>query len=244
MSMITVITSGKGGVGKTTMSVGIGSALARRGARVLLIDMENGLRGLERVIGVDETLVFDASDIVNGKCNPMDAIYPCLTVAGLFMLPAPSKTEEGLSKEQFKRLVSLLSPYFDQILIDCPAGIAKEFAVSVCAAQRALVVVNPDPIGVRCAKPVRDLLKNEGISDIRLIINRFDADAFLEYEYYPDLDAVIDDAGIRLIAVIPEDFNLMKAAAKGVPCAAGLPSTMAFDRLSARLCGENIPVII
>ena len=88
------------------------------------------------------------------------------------------------------------------------------------------------------------LLEQEGISDIRLIINRFDAEKFIEYEYYPDLDAVIDDAGIRLIAVIPEDFNLLKAAAKGVPCAAGLPATTAFDRLSARLCGENIPLIV
>ncbi len=244
MSKTIVITSGKGGVGKTTVTFGLGTSLARRGKRVLLIDMENGLRGLEKIMGNDETLVFDASDIVSGKCEPMDAIYPCASIPGLYLLPAPASAQEGLTREQIRRLTSILSSYFDYLLIDCPAGIANEFRVSVYAAQSALVVVNPDPIGVRCGKSVRDLLLQSGLTDIRLVINRFDPERFIEYGFFPDLDAVIDAAGIRLIAVVPEDPNLMRAAAKGQTCPPGLPGSMAFDRLAARVDGEQIPVII
>ena len=244
MGAITVITSGKGGVGKSTVTVGLGTSLARRGRRVLLIDMEAGLRGLEKILGVEELLLFDVSDIVNGNCEPMEAIYSCEPIHNLFLLPAPSKTEESLREDQMKRLCKELSPYFDHILIDCPAGIGREFRVSVCAAQRALVVVNPDPVGLRCGGPVNKLLEEAGITDNRLVINRFDPDSFSGLHFYEDLDAVIDAVGIRLIAVIPEDIHLTKAAATGKPCLPGLPGTMAFDRMAARFEGEMIPVML
>lgn len=244
MGSITVITSGKGGVGKTTVTAGLGTALSRRGKRVLLIDMETGLRGLEKVIGADEFLVFDAADIVSGNCKPMEAVYPCLSVPGLFLLPAPSKSDESITKEQLRKITSLLSPYFDNILIDCPAGIANEFKVSVSAADSALIIINPDPIGLRCSKTVKNLLNEAEITDIRLVINRFNAQKFLEFGLYTDLDEVIDAAGVQLIGIVPEDQNLLKAAVDGTPCPQGLPGTMAFDRIAARLDGETVPLII
>lgn len=244
MGAVTVITSGKGGVGKSTVTVGLGVALSQRGKRVLLIDMEAGLRGLERMVGAEEVLLFDASDIVNGNCDPMEAIYCCEPYKNLFMLPAPSKTEESLREEQMKKLCRVLAPYFDHILIDCPAGISREFKVSVCAAQRGLVVINPDPVGLRCGQTVRDMLSDAGVKDNRLVINRFDQKRFRELSYYDDLDAVIDAVGLRLIAVIPEDIALTIAGADGKPCEAGFPGTMAFDRMAARFDGETVPVML
>ena len=244
MGAITVITSGKGGVGKSTVTAGLGEALARRGRRVLLIDMEAGLRGLEKMLGADECLLFDVSDIISGNCEPMEAIYTCEPFSNLFLLPAPSKVEEALREEQIKRLCDLFLPYFDHILIDCPAGVSREFRVSVYAAQRALIVVNPDPIGLRCGQSVRQLLAENNMNDNRLVINRFDRETFSALGYYEDLDEVIDAVGVRLIAVIPEDTNLSRAAASGKICPPGLPGTMAFDRLAARFEGESIPVML
>ena len=155
-----------------------------------------------------------------------------------------SLVEEALREDQMKRLCQELLPYFDHILIDCPAGIGQEFRVSICAAQRALVVVNPDPVGLRCGQAVNQLLTEAEVVDNRLVINRFDNGTFASLRFYEDLDAVIDAVGIRLIAVIPEDVNLSKAAACGKPCLPGLPGTMAFDRMAARFEGEAIPVIL
>lgn len=244
MGAVTVITSGKGGVGKSTVTAGLGGALARRGKRVLLMDMETGLRGLERMMGADELLVFDTSDIVFGNCEPLRAVYPCPPVPGLFLLPAPSSMEDALSEGTMHRLITTISPYFDHVLIDSPAGVGAEFHVAACAAENAMVVVNPDPVGLRCAGPVNRLLRELGIGNRRLVINRFSPDDFLTSGYYRDLDDVIDAAGIRLIAVIPEDKDLARAAADGRPCMPGLPGTMAFDRMAARLEGEPVPVMI
>ena len=244
MGTVTVITSGKGGVGKSTVTAGLGGALARRGKRVLLMDMEVGLRGLERMMGADELLVFDAADIVFGNCEPLRAVYPCPPIPGLFLLPAPSDIGDALSEQTMHRLLSVISPYFDHILIDCPAGIGADFHLSVCAADTALVVVNPDPIGLRCGSTVNRLLEESGIESRRLVVNRFSPEAFLRDGYYRDLDDVIDAAGLRLMAVIPEDRNLARAAADGRPCLPGLPGTMAFDRMAARMEGEHIPVMI
>lgn len=244
MGAVTVITSGKGGVGKSTVTAGLGGALARRGKRVLLMDMETGLRGLERMMGADELLVFDSADIVFGNCEPLRAVYPCPPFPGLFLLPAASTTEDALSETTMRRLISTIAPYFDHILIDSPAGVGADFRVAACAADAAMVVVNPDPVGLRCGSTVNRLLGELGVENRRLVINRFSPDAFLKAGYYRDLDDVIDATGIRLIAVIPEDVNLSRAAADGRPCLPGLPGTMAFDRMAARMDGETIPVMI
>lgn len=242
MSAVTVITSGKGGVGKTTVCAGFGAALARRGNRVLLIDADAGLRGLDRMTGIDTHLVFDVSDIIAGNCAPMQAIYACPSTSNLFVLPAPARVQDAVSIKNMYTLISILRPYYDHILIDCPAGLGEDFHASVSVADSAIVVVNADPMGLRNGSYVSSLLHANHIDSQRLIINRFDVNFFEATGCYKDLDEVIDIAEIQLLAVIPNDYSLAKAAAKGQLCPPGLPGTMAFDRMAARFEGEFVPI--
>lgn len=176
MGLITVITSGKGGAGKSTVSVGLGCTLAKNGKRVLLIDGDAGLRSLDAMLGVDKELVFDISDIVNGNCEPIKAIYSCEEYTGLnnlFLLPAPALEKHTIHPELMKQLVPILARYYDHVIIDCPAGIGKGFISAVAAANRALVISTPDPICIRDSDKVRQLLEERGISQHRLVINPF-----------------------------------------------------------------------
>lgn len=241
MGAVTVITSGKGGVGKSTVCAGLGCALARRDRRVLLIDGDAGLRCLDRMFGIDSSLVFDISDIIAGNCEPIRAIYPC-PVPGLFLLPAPGREEHTVAPENMRRLVSILARYYDHVLIDCPAGVGRGFLSATAAAQRALVVTTPDPVCLRDCDRVRLLLTERRISAQRLIINRFSYRNFTKFDLYRDLDSVIDSAGIRLIAVIPEDPPMAAALTDGKPLPQNLAAAKAFHRLAARLEGERVPL--
>ena len=243
MGAVTVVTSGKGGAGKSTVTAGLGIALARRGKRVLLIDGDAGLRSLDCMLSVEENLLFDIADVVAGNCEPIRAIYPCPHVQeGLFLLPAPAGEEDIVAPAVMRQLVPVLSPYYDHILIDSPAGIGRGFLSAVAAAQRALVVATPDLVCLRDCDRVRTLLLEKGIAAQRLVINRFSYRDFTEYAGNRDMDSVIDQAGIRLIAVIPEDAKLRGSFGNGLPYKRSWPAGQAFDRLAARLEGENIPL--
>ena len=242
MGAITVITSGKGGVGKSTTSVGLACALAQRDRRVLLIDGDAGLRSLDRMLGVEASLVYDISDVVAGRCEPARAIYPCPDFPGLFLLPAPGLEENTVSPELMRRLVPMLAPYYDHVLIDSPAGVGTGFLSAVAAAQRALIVSNPDPVCVRDSSIVRRLLEQQGIMEQRLVINRFQYSRSKKIGCFEDLDAMIDESGIRLIAVIPEDVQLAAASAKAHPAPSRSSGAMAYARLAARLEGERVPL--
>ena len=203
MGVSTVITSGKGGVGKSTVSVGLGRALAQRGRRVLLIDCDAGLRSLDRMTGTEEALVFDLSDVIQGRCAPADAIYPCTETEGLFLLPAPSSGEDMASPSVMRRLVPLLKRYYDHVVLDSPAGVGGGFRSAACAADRALVVCSPDPVCVRSASAVKRLLEKLAVPELRLVINRFNSRLFDETGVYSDLDNVIDASSIRFRRTIP-----------------------------------------
>ncbi|WP_369297204.1 AAA family ATPase [uncultured Neglectibacter sp.] len=242
MGLSTVITSGKGGVGKSTVSVGLGRALAQRGRRVLLIDCDAGLRSLDRMTGTEENLVFDISDVVYGRCAPAEAIYPCADADGLFLLPAPSSGENMIRPGVMRKLVPLLKRYYDHVLLDSPAGVGGGFRSAACAADRALIVCSPDPVCVRGANAVGGLLKKLSVEDQRLIINRFNGEFFDETGVYGDLDGVIDAAGIRLFGVVPEDFSLAASFLKGKRAKESSKGMMALCRIAGRLEGEMIPI--
>ena len=227
MGIATVITSGKGGVGKSTLAVGLGRALAKRGRRVLLVDCDAGLRSLDRMTGTEENLVFDMADVVFARCAPAEAIYPCGEAEGLFLLPAPSLGEDMIRPAVMKRLVPLLSRYFDHVLLDSPAGVGGGFRSAACGADRAIVVCSPDPVCVRSAGAVRQLLNGR---------------LFWETGVYGDLDGVIDEAGIRLFGVVPEDFSLAASFLKGKSARENSPGMMALSRMAGRLEGEAIPI--
>ena len=244
MGVSTVITSGKGGVGKSTVSVGLGRALAQRGRRVLLIDCDAGLRSLDRMTGTEEALVFDRSDVIQGRCAPADAIYPCTETEGLFLLPAPSSGEDMASPSVMRRLVPLLKRYYDHVVLDSPAGVGGGFRSAACAADRALVVCSPDPVCVRSASAVKRLLEKLAVPELRLVINRFNSRLFDETGVYSDLDNVIDASSIRLFGVVPEDYSLAAAFLKGKKAEEHSKGMMALCRIAGRLDGETIPLSV
>lgn len=240
MGIATVITSGKGGVGKSTAAVGLGRALSERGRRVLLVDCDAGLRSLDRMTGVEEQLVFDSSDVVFGRCSPAEAIYPVSD--GLFLLPAPASGDDLVRPAVMRRLVPLLKRYYDHVLLDSPAGIGGGFRAAACAADRALLVCSPDPVCVRSIENARKLLAGLQIEDKRLIINRFNGDFFDQTGVYPDLDGVIDACGVRLFGLVPEDISMAAAFLKGKPAPEASPGMLAMRRIAARLEGEAVPM--
>lgn len=244
MGKVTVITSGKGGTGKSTVTAGLGAALVRRGGRVLLVDCDAGMRGIDLMLGVSGELVFDIADIINGNCSPVSAIYPCKTLPELYILPAPQNVRDELSPSVMKQLTEVLKSYYDHILIDCPAGIGSGFETAVAPADRAVLVANAEPLSVRSSNKVRRKLEYCDISDISLIINRFNERKFRKLDVYADLDAVIDEAGARLLGIVPEDNAASSASQKGLPIEGKIKAAFAFDRIAARLDGKEVPLLM
>lgn len=254
MGTAIVVTSGKGGVGKSTVSLGLAAQFAANGERVLLVDCDAGLRSLDRMTGTEESLVFDSSDVVAGRCAPAEAIYPCAGMPGVSLLPAPQNGEDLVPAHVMQRLVPMLKRYFDRVLLDSPAGVGRGFRAAAAAADRALIVCSPEPVCIRDAAIVRRLLLETGVSDQRLIINRFQAAYFRQLSaeaadqerqgFCRDLDDVIDQSGVRLIGVVPEDKILSVAFAHGRLPGANAPGFMALSRIAARLNGVPVPLAI
>lgn len=241
MGAVTVITSGKGGVGKSTIAVGISRAYASVGRRVILIDLDAGLRSLDRLTGVDKDLVYDISDVVFGRCAPIEAIYPCEGYNDLFLMPAPLNGDDVLNLVNLKRLVKILKNHYDHIVLDCPAGVGRGFKSAIAVAEKAVVVCNPDPVCLRSTAKVHSLLVDAGIIDQKLVINRFNADTFNNIHGFKDLDSVIDEAQIQLIGIVPED-NKMISAFLNLKTDESSKGILACARIANRLEGKSIPL--
>lgn len=260
MGSAIVVTSGKGGVGKSTVSLGLAAQFAAGGERVLLVDCDAGLRSLDRMTGTEEALVFDSADVVAGRCAPAEAIYPSAAFPGVSLLPAPASGEELVPAHVMQRLVPMLKRYFDRVILDSPAGVGRGFRAAAAAADSALIVCNSDPVCIRDAAIVRRLLLEENVSEQRLIINRFNTEYFRRLQpakrtrkklldepgmaQLRDLDDVIDRSGVQLIGIVPEDFTLAAAFARGVHPAADAPGMMALSRITARLNGTAVPLVL
>lgn len=242
MEKVTVITSGKGGAGKSTVTAGLGAALAARGRRVLLIDGDAGLGCLDHMLGVSERRVFNIADVVSGAADPDKAVYVSAFSPNLFLLPAPETEEDVVSPDIMQELVGIFSRYYDHVIIDSPAGVGQGFLSAAASARRAMLVATPDPVCLRDTAQTRLRLEEAGVTQQRLIVNRFRSSTFRAQGYYPDLDAVIDAAGVRLIAVIPDDPLLAAACANSHPAPERSPGGMALARLAARLEGVQVPL--
>ncbi len=244
MGKVAVITSGKGGTGKSTLAAGLSAALVRRGNRVLVIDCDAGMRGVDLMLGVSGKLVFDIADIVRGNCPPENAIYPCSTVPELYILPAPQNVRDEISPCIMRQLVRVFEKYYDHILIDCPAGIGTGFESAAAAAGYAVIVANAEPLSVRGCDKVRQRLMRMNVPEIRLVINRFNEKKFRRMGVFPDLDSVIDKAGVRLLGIVPEDNAAAAEAQRGQPPEGRMKAVYAFDRIAARLDGVEVPLEI
>ena len=238
MSRNIVITSGKGGVGKSSVAAYLGEELCNFKKKVLLIDMDEGLRSLDLMLDVSSQTVFDITDIIQDYCSLFQALLPIPKCDNLFLLPAPATKGALANKDCLKNLCDTFSDMFDYILIDCPAGIGEGFYSSISAATEALLVVNPDPISVRDGGIVSSLLRRNGIDNIRLVINKLNTKLMIKGTFL-NIDEIIDQTETQLIGAIPTDFEIVNSSASGKM----LPDSYAKDafvRLAYRIEGNHI----
>ncbi|NLG37646.1 MAG: septum site-determining protein MinD [Clostridiales bacterium] len=240
---VAVVTSGKGGVGKSTTTGHLGAALARGGQKVALIDADIGLRNLDVVLGLEGRIVYDLIDVIEGLCGVEQAIIPSDDIPGLWLLPASqSRRQDSVQPGQMREVVAKLAERFDWVLIDCPAGVEQGFYNAVLCADVAIVVSTPDVSSVRDARKVLGLLSQEGKRDLRLIINRYDARMSKKGSAMTigEMSALLP---ARIAGVIPDDAGAVAAANRGRPLrpedgAAGA----AFYRTARRLMGEDLDI--
>ena len=244
MCEVIVVASGKGGTGKTTVCAGLAVALAKNNKRVLIIDGDSGMRGMDMVLGVSDELVYDISDIVSGGCGYEEAMYRAGSDLELYCVAAPYNADDEVSPALIREFVEKARAGFDYILIDSPAGTGSGFVSAASSADRALVVVNTEPISLRGCRYIRQLLDKLGIRDRRLVINRFDRARFEQMGLYEDLDAVIDEAGMRLIGLVPEDVRVIALSQRGAISRNWSKTEAVFDAMVKRLEGTDVPIII
>jgi len=205
MSEVIVVTSGKGGVGKTTTSANVGSGLAAMGKRVVLIDTDIGLRNLDVVMGLENRIVYNLVDVVEGKCRIKQALIKDKRHPSLYLMPsAQTKDKTAVSPEQMVRMINQLREQFDYIILDCPAGIEQGFKNAIAGADRALVVTTPEVYAIRDADRIIGLLEASDFSKIDLIINRLRYDMVKRGDMMSAAD-VVDILAISLIGIVPDD---------------------------------------
>ncbi|PZO36453.1 MAG: septum site-determining protein MinD [Pseudanabaena frigida] len=243
MSRIIVVTSGKGGVGKTTSSANLGMALAKLGRKVVLVDADFGLRNLDLLLGLENRIVYTALEVIARECKLDQALVKDKRQPNLSLLAAPqTRNKTAITAAHMKALVEVLSRYFDYVLIDCPAGIESGFQNAIAGAKEAIVVTTPEISAVRDADRVVGLLEANRITDIKLILNRI-RPAMVKNNDMMSVEDVLDILSVKLIGVIPDDEQVIVSTNKGEPLVlsdkASLAGT-AYENVAKRLEGRNI----
>lgn len=219
MSEVIVVTSGKGGVGKTTTTANVGYGLAILGYSVLLIDTDIGLRNLDVVMGLENRIVYNLVDVIEGTCRPKQAIIKDKNYTHLYLLPAAqTKDKTAVAPEQMKKMVEQLKPDYDYILIDCPAGIEHGFKNAIAAAERAIVVTTPEVSAIRDADRIIGILDANEMPRIDLVINKIRQD-MVKRGNMMSVDDVVDILSINLIGTISDDEEVVISTNKGEPIA-------------------------
>ncbi len=244
MGNILVVTSGKGGVGKTTTTANIGMGLALEGRNVLLIDADIGLRNLDVVIGMEDRIIYDLVDVIEGSCRLSEALIRDKSCENLALLPAAqTKDKTAVTPEQMVKLCTSLKANYDFIIIDCPAGIEQGFKNAVAGADMAIVVTVPEVSAVRDADRIIGLLKDSGISSPKLVLNRVRAEMTRQGDML-GLDDIKEILGIDAIGLIPDDAGIIISQNKGIPVVLGdTPSSKAYKNIVKRLLGEEVPFL-
>ncbi len=245
VAKVLVVTSGKGGVGKTTITANLGCTLAKMGEKVALIDADIGLKNLDVVLGLENRVVYTLLDVVQGRVKPQEALVRHKVLRNMYLLAASQiATKEMVSPEDMKALVKELERDFDYILIDSPAGIERGFRNAVSPAHMALVVTTPELTAISDADRVIGLLENFGFDDdsIKLVINRVKPKMIKSGDMLTQ-DDIKSALALDVLGIIPDSEDVIIATNKGIPVVLdGVPLTSTFENIARRLQGEAVPV--
>ncbi len=244
MSEVIVITSGKGGVGKTTTTANIGAGLSLMGKKVVIVDTDLGLRNLDVVMGLENLIIYNLVDVVTGRCRIKQALIRDKRYENLYLLPsAQTKDKSAVSPEQMKKLTQELKEEFDYVLLDCPAGIEQGFQNAIAGADRGLVVTTPEVSAIRDADRIIGLLETNRIRTNHLIINRIRMDMVKRGDMM-SVEDVTDILSIPLIGALPDDEMVVIGTNQGEPVI-GMNSMAgrAYMNICKRITGEEVPFL-
>lgn len=243
---VLVVTSGKGGVGKTTTTANIGTGLARLGYSVVMVDTDIGLRNLDILMGLENRIVYNLVDVVEGRCKLHQALVKDKRLPGLMLLPAAqTRDKSAITESQMLDLCHQLKQLYDFILLDCPAGIEQGFQNAISAASEAIVVCTPEMSSVRDADRVIGLLEaRETVTQYRLVVNRV-RPQLIEANDMMAIEDVLDILAINLLGVIPEDSDIIISTNRGEPVVLDEASMagQAYRNIARRIAGEDVPLL-
>ena len=243
---VIVITSGKGGVGKTTTSANIGTALAQMDNKVVLIDTDIGLRNLDLLLGLENRIVYTIVDVVEGRCKLKQALVKDKKNPNLCLLAAAqTRDKSAVDSDQLKDICEELKQEYDYVLVDCPAGIEQGFQNAIAGANEAIVVTTPEMSAIRDADRIIGLLEaKEGLEKYRLLINRV-RPKLIKSNDMMSVDDVVEILSCELIGVIPEDTNIITSTNKGDPVVNNPKSLAgaAYHNVARRITGEDVPLL-
>ncbi|MDE2481295.1 MAG: septum site-determining protein MinD [bacterium] len=237
-----VITSGKGGVGKTTTTANLGAALAKRGARVILVDADIGLRNLDLVLGLEKRIVFDVVEVAEGRCQLRQALIKDKRFESLSILPAAqTRDKDAITEQQFAAIVEQAAEQADYVLIDCPAGIEAGFRNAIAGASEAIVVTTPEVSAIRDADRVVGKLNDKKIP-IRLIVNRL-RPAMVKSGDMLSVDDVCEILSVELLGIVPDDEEIIDTTNRGEPIVLDESAKLRtiYEKIARRMEGEVVP---
>ena len=244
MGEVIVVTSGKGGVGKTTTTANVGTGLAKLEKSVALIDTDIGLRNLDVVMGLENRIVYNLVDVIEGNCTIKKALIKDKRYPNLYLMPsAQTRDKSAVTPEQMKILCEQLKKEFDYVIMDCPAGIEQGFKNAIAGADRALVVTTPEVSAVRDADRIIGLLEASEMKRTDLIVNRLRSDMVNRGDMMSSSD-VVDILAIDLIGVVPDDENIVIATNNGEPLVGDSSlAGQAYMNICRRIIGEEVPFL-
>lgn len=240
-----VITSGKGGVGKTTTSANLGAALALQDKKVCLVDTDIGLRNLDVVMGLENRIIYDIVDVVHGRCKTKQALITDKRFDCLHLLPAAQTSEKTeVTPEAVRSIIEELKQDYDYIIIDCPAGIEQGYKNAVAGADRAIVVTTPEKSSVRDADRIIGLLEQEELESPKLVINRIRTHMMKNGDTL-DVDEIVNVLAIDLLGIVIDDDAVIKASNSGEPVAMkpNSKASLAYRNIARRILGETVPLM-
>jgi len=242
---VVTVTSGKGGVGKTTATANLAAALAMEGEKVVCIDADIGLRNLDVVLGLENRIVYDIVDVVEGRCRLRQAMIRDKRLPDLFLIPAAqTRDKNALSPSDMVRLCDELRPECDWILIDSPAGIERGFRNAIAPADIAIIITNPEVSAVRDADRIIGLIEAEEKGPARLVINRIKPEMVRRGDMLSTED-VLELLAIDLLGIVPDDENVITSTNRGTPIVMDGKSLagQAFRNIARRLHGDQVPFL-